>query len=253
MPTVGSNSKPAYVYDAGTDTWIPIGPGEHTHQYIPNNLTTTTGDIIYASGANTPARLGIGSTGDVLTVASGIPSWSTPAAAGGMTLLNSGNTSFSGVQTITFSSIPSTYKHLYIVGMGIRTTANYGANIQLRFNGDTGGNYRTSRYNLVNSTLNGEENMNAVTNSCSVSEVNQSSGYNEAVFFEMSIPLYSNTTQYKRTKTFSTSKQSSSVFQNQLGGAWNSTSAINSLTFFTSNSSTGNFTGDGAIYIYGVN
>jgi len=31
MPTIGSNSKPAYVYDAGTDTWIPIGPGEHTH------------------------------------------------------------------------------------------------------------------------------------------------------------------------------------------------------------------------------
>lgn len=41
---------------------------------------TTTGDIYYASGANTPARLGIGSTGNVLTVASGIPSWAAPAA-----------------------------------------------------------------------------------------------------------------------------------------------------------------------------
>jgi hypothetical protein len=40
---------------------------------------TTTGDIYYASGANTPARLGIGSTGNVLTVASGIPSWAAPA------------------------------------------------------------------------------------------------------------------------------------------------------------------------------
>ena len=213
---------------------------------------TTTGDIYYASSANTPARLGIGSTGNVLTVASGIPSWSAPAAGGGMTLINSGNTAFSGVQTITFSSIPNTYKHLYVVGTGIRTTASYGANIQLRFNGDTAGNYRTSRYNLVGGTLNGEANMNAVTNSCSVSEVNNNSGYNEVVFFEISIPLYANTTQYKRTKTFSTSKQTD-IFQNQLGGAWNSTSAIDSLTFFTSNSSTGNFTGDGAIYIYGVN
>jgi hypothetical protein len=43
---------------------------------------TTTGDIYYASGANTPARLGIGSTGNVLTVASGIPSWSAPAGGG---------------------------------------------------------------------------------------------------------------------------------------------------------------------------
>lgn len=50
--------------------------------YIPKTLTTTTGDIIYASSANTPARLGIGSTGNVLTVASGIPSWAAPAGGG---------------------------------------------------------------------------------------------------------------------------------------------------------------------------
>ena len=43
---------------------------------------TTTGDIYYASGASTPARLGIGSTGNVLTVASGIPSWAAPAGGG---------------------------------------------------------------------------------------------------------------------------------------------------------------------------
>lgn len=81
MPTVGSTSKPAYVYDAGSDTWIPIGPGEHSHAYIPNNLTTTTGDIIYASSANTPARLGIGSTSQVLTVSGGVPVWSTPSSS----------------------------------------------------------------------------------------------------------------------------------------------------------------------------
>lgn len=90
MPTVGTNSKPAYVYDAGTDTWIPIGPGEHTHDYaasahnhdstyIAKTLTTTTGDIIYASAANTPARLGIGSTSQVLTVSGGVPTWTTLA------------------------------------------------------------------------------------------------------------------------------------------------------------------------------
>ncbi len=44
---------------------------------IPKTLTTTTGDIIYASGANTPARLGIGSAGQVLTVSGGVPAWST--------------------------------------------------------------------------------------------------------------------------------------------------------------------------------
>ena len=43
---------------------------------------TTTGDIYYASAANTPARLAIGSTSNVLTVAGGIPSWAAPAAGG---------------------------------------------------------------------------------------------------------------------------------------------------------------------------
>ena len=43
-----------------------------------NNLTallTTTGDILYASADNTPARLAIGTSNQILTVASGIPSW----------------------------------------------------------------------------------------------------------------------------------------------------------------------------------
>jgi hypothetical protein len=49
---------------------------------IAKTLTTTTGDIIYASGANTPARLGVGSTGNVLTVSGGVPAWAAPAGGG---------------------------------------------------------------------------------------------------------------------------------------------------------------------------
>lgn len=53
---------------------------------IPKTLTTTTGDIIYASSANTPARLGIGSSAQVLTVSGGVPAWTTPAGGGGKIL-----------------------------------------------------------------------------------------------------------------------------------------------------------------------
>ena len=48
---------------------------------IAKTLTTTTGDIIYASGANTPARLGIGSTSQVLSVSGGVPAWATVSGA----------------------------------------------------------------------------------------------------------------------------------------------------------------------------
>jgi hypothetical protein len=52
-----------------------------TSGVINNSLTTTTGDTIYASSANTPARLAIGTAGQTLTVsAGGVPEWATPAA-----------------------------------------------------------------------------------------------------------------------------------------------------------------------------
>jgi hypothetical protein len=48
---------------------------------IANSLLTTTGDIVYASSANTPARLGIGTSGQTLSVsAGGIVEWTTPSA-----------------------------------------------------------------------------------------------------------------------------------------------------------------------------
>lgn len=47
------------------------------------NPSTTLGDIEYRSAtANTNTRLGIGTTGQVLTVAGGVPSWATPAGGG---------------------------------------------------------------------------------------------------------------------------------------------------------------------------
>ena len=43
--------------------------------YVKKSLTSAKGDIIYASAANTPARLGIGSAGQFLSIANGIPTW----------------------------------------------------------------------------------------------------------------------------------------------------------------------------------
>ena len=86
---------------------------------INNTLTSTTGDIIYASGANTPARLGIGSSAQVLTVASGVPSWATPSS-GGMTLLSTTTTNTGSAYTV--SSIDQTYVNLLIIWQGLSCT-----------------------------------------------------------------------------------------------------------------------------------
>ena len=98
------------------------------------NPMTTTGDIIYSSSGSTPARLGIGTTGQVLNVASGIPAWATPAS-GGMTIISTGTLSSTG---LTFSSIPGTYYNLQLSIAGFNAG---GSNLQIRVNGDTGANY----------------------------------------------------------------------------------------------------------------
>jgi hypothetical protein len=105
---------------------------------INNTLTTTTGDLIYASGANTPARLGIGSTSQVLTVTGGVPTWATPSGGGGTTLIT--DVQLSGSSGYSFSSIPGTYKNLVLTYTGLNISST-GTNFGLRFNNNSNSVY----------------------------------------------------------------------------------------------------------------
>jgi hypothetical protein len=67
---------------------LPIangGTGQTTAGAAFNALSpiTTTGDLIVGNGTNSATRLGIGSTGQVLTVSGGTTVWSTPSTGGG--------------------------------------------------------------------------------------------------------------------------------------------------------------------------
>lgn len=73
-----------YTYDASQNVTFPAAVTAKTiyengttlsSKYIAKSLTSTKGDLIYASAANTPARLGIGSNGQFLSIADGIPKW----------------------------------------------------------------------------------------------------------------------------------------------------------------------------------
>jgi len=113
---------------------------------IPKTLTTTTGDLIYASSANTPARLGIGSTGQVLTVSGGAPAWGT-IPTGAMTKI--GTYSFSGVTTFDISNVFSqTYDHYLLVG-DERSSSGGGLAFQLMSSGTPS----TPYYNFAKSAV----------------------------------------------------------------------------------------------------
>jgi hypothetical protein len=72
----------AYLKDTNVTTYYTGSTWANLDTTGMTNPMTTTGDTIYSSSGSTPARLGIGTAGQVLTVNSGAtaPEWKTPAA-----------------------------------------------------------------------------------------------------------------------------------------------------------------------------
>jgi hypothetical protein len=118
------------------------GGGTSGSVTLTNTVATTldaAGDIIYASAADTPAKLSIGTASQILAVNSGAtaPEWITPS--GGMTLIS--ETTASDLSSLSLSSIPQTYKQLMLVWNGIyHSAASNGFSIRLN---SATGNYYT--------------------------------------------------------------------------------------------------------------
>lgn len=202
---------------------------------IPKTLTTTTGDIIYASGANTPARLGIGSTGNVLTVSDGVPSWAA-LSSGGMTLLSTTALSSSSV---VISDISQTYTNLilFITSYTFSTSTT----LQMRVNGNP--NYHYVNVLSSNGTVN-----NSLQTSINVSPAHSSQTDSFSV---VEIPDYSGggKPQIYKVNTISAWNHGVSANQmNNIGGSSPSTTPVSSITLFPAS---GTFTG-GTVRIYGV-
>jgi len=193
---------------------------------IAKTLTTTTGDIIYASSANTPARLGIGSTGQALTVSGGVPSWATPAA-GSITLLST--TALSG-SSVTISSISQDYTNLVVMASGVNSTSS---SYSLRWN-------NSSTLSYVSSPIvptSGETGELSVPNNST------------SPLFTIQMNNYSNTTFMKQGWAIGTNGKSAGAnYLGVMGVEYASTTAITSITFITG---AGTFS-SGSILVYGV-
>jgi hypothetical protein len=102
---------------------------------IQNTIVDAKGDLIAATAADTPARLAVGTNGQVLTAdstaATGL-AWAT-AASGGMTLLST--TTLTG-SAVTISSISQSYKNLYVL-ITAATVSSGSGNITLKINSVT--------------------------------------------------------------------------------------------------------------------
>jgi hypothetical protein len=129
----------AYLKDTNVTTYYTGSAWANLDTTGMVNPMTTTGDTIYSSSGSTPARLAIGSTGQVLTVAGGVPTWASASAGGASySLLNTGGTSLTG-SSITISGI-SGKETIYVILSEVQIDTSE-ATMQLRINSDS-----TSKY-----------------------------------------------------------------------------------------------------------
>ena len=138
----------AYLKDTNVTTYYTGSAWANLDTTGMTNPMTTTGDTIYSSSGSTPARVGIGTAGQVLQVNSGAtaPEWATPAGGtSGLNLIST--TSFSAVSSVSITSPFSATYDNYLIRLN-NTTAASGAwiGLRLRVGGtDTSTNYRVQK------------------------------------------------------------------------------------------------------------
>lgn len=204
------------------------------------NPSTTLGDIEYRSStANTNTRLGIGSTGQVLTVNGGVPSWATPASGGSMTLLST--TTLTGATT-TISNIDQTYQKLYITVSGFSGDLN--SKLFCRPNNNTTAVWAVA-VSTIGSTVDTKLEGDTVPVSAGLT-VLQTNTNNIMVF---QFDDYASSSIYKGlTGHVQLQASSGSAAAGFYGGAFRSNTAITSLVFVPS----ANTLSSGTVKVYGV-
>jgi hypothetical protein len=229
---------------SGTDlafTWV----AQDDSNAIQNAIVDAKGDLIGATAADTPARLAVGTNGQVLTADSTASTglkWSTPVS-GGMTLINTGGTALTGATT-TVGSIPGTYKELKIYVTGWYSSSTSTPNFYLNADTTTS-NYAYSGTRLYGSNLSG---LIGDNNSTAISYIGApNTQQNNNLVIE--IPNYADTTANKVYFAYSGTKDTSNNAVTMTAHRWNSTAAITTINL---QCGAGTWSG-GTIYIYGVN
>jgi hydroxypyruvate isomerase len=166
------------------------------------------------------------------------------ALSGAFTLIQ--QLSPSAVSTVTFSSIPSTYKSLQV---RFNTIASGAFVYQVQFNSDTStANYVGHNLNANSATVNASGYASGTNGSIRINASNPGASTYPSVGI-VDIIDYANTNKNKTVKALYGTNQNLTTFdQTVSSGIWLSTAAITSLTFGLNS---GTITG--TVTLYGVN
>jgi hypothetical protein len=219
----------AYLKDTDVTTYYTSSAWANLDTTGMTNPMTTTADMIYSSSGSTPARLGIGTAGQVLQVNAGAtaPEWAAPAAGGGKVLqvvhsdtstLVSNSTNVQADTTLTATITPSaaTSKILVLV----THNSNYKSN-------GAGGNNNAVILKLYRGATEigktGGVNFISPGASPLIDSVLSSAGFNV-----LDTPNTTSATTYK-TMFHAANAGPAVAVQQSFGGQWDSTSYITLL------------------------
>lgn len=134
--------------------------------------------------------------------------------------------------TVSFTSIPSTYKHLQIRAIHRCTQAAGGSDVLIRFNGDTSSSYsyHALQINGASAASFGGSSQTYIRNQSTVD------GSYSNVFQSNVIDVldYASTSKNKTLRAFTGFDANGDGFFRELSGAWYSTSAITQIDFTAS-------------------
>lgn len=228
----------AYLKDTNVTTYYTGSAWANLDTTGMTNPMTTTGDMVYSSSGSTPARLGIGSTGNVLTVAGGVPTWAAPTGS-------SSSFSLLATQAVTTGSSYqitglSGYNTLQIILTGLSSTAG-SVSYTATLNNDTASNYIIGMSGYVDTQLGNFGGSNA-----NIQLGKQ--GDNAANGFSGGFTVLGANTTAKKVGMVAAGGNSSNSTSGSRWGAfsYDSTSVISSVEIKTS----GTFDA-GTIYVYG--
>jgi hypothetical protein len=198
------------------------------------NPSTTLGDVEYRSStANTNTRLGIGSTGQVLTVAGGVPSWATPTPGGNVSWTLLSTTALSGSSV----SLTGLTNNNYFVWLQDWTGSSSGQDVRITLNSNTTAANYDGLY-LYPTTFQAQSYRETV-GAFDIGNISST----QAGFAEISSAQQSG---YKKIRAW-TAKTSGGTEYQGTEGFFKSSSVVSSIQIFVTG---GTFSG-GTAYLYG--
>lgn len=231
---------------SGTDldfTWV----AQDDSNAIQNAIVDAKGDLIAATGADTPARLPVGTNGQILTAdstASTGLAWATPA--GGSDFVRIATSTFTSSTGINFNSVfSSTYKN-YVIKVNI--TAASSGNVRARLRSGTTDNtnstyFSSLRYSRIDGSNDGI-NKQSASSSWILTDINGGWGSQTVNVY---LPYETAQTVMGTDNFFYAYASGDNYYLADIAGTFNATTSFDGITIYP-----GGGTISGEISIYGL-